>query len=133
MKLVTTLAGLEGRQIQNQPQNVVTGTITWTPRLSDSVNGLIHIDMRYNSEVEISGRSTLNPNVAIVRNQAYALVSARIGLQSANGNIRGEFYVENLTNEFYYITGFAVPEQTGNYAGYPGYPRFYGARVRIGF
>ena len=129
----TPLAGLEGRQIQNQPQNVVTGTITWTPRLSDSVNGLIHIDMRYNSEVEISGRSTLNPNVAIVRNPAYALVSARIGLQSANGNIRGEFYVENLTNEFYYITGFAVPEQTGNYAGYPGYPRFYGARVRIGF
>jgi outer membrane receptor protein involved in Fe transport len=129
----TPLAGLEGRQIQNQPQNVVTGTITWTPQLSSNVNGLIHIDARYNSEVEISGRSTLNPNVGIVRNPAYMLVSARVGLQSANGNIRGEFYVENLTNEFYYITGFAVPEQTGNYAGYPGYPRFYGARVRIGF
>ena len=45
----------------------------------------------------------------------------------------GEFYVENLTNQYYNITGFAVPEQTGNYAGYPGYPRFYGARVRFGF
>ena len=28
----TPLAGLEGRQIQNQPQNVVTATATWTPQ-----------------------------------------------------------------------------------------------------
>lgn len=129
----TPLAGLEGRQVQNQPRHVVTTTMTWTPRLSDHIKGLVHIDMRYNSEVEISGRSPLNADRGIVRNPGYPLVSARIGLQSEDGNIRGEFYVENLTNEFYYITGFAVPEQTGNYAGYPGYPRFYGARVRIGF
>jgi iron complex outermembrane receptor protein len=44
-----------------------------------------------------------------------------------------EFFVENLTNQYYHITGFAVPEQTGNYAGYPGYPRFYGVRARFGF
>ncbi len=129
----TPLAGLEGRQIQNQPQNVVTVTGTWTPHLGGNINGLIHVDMRYNSDVEISGRSTTNPNRGIVRNPGYPLISARVGLQSEDGNIRGEFFVENLTNEFYYITGFAVPEQTGNYAGYPGYPRFYGARVRLGF
>lgn len=129
----TPLAGLEGRQIQNQPQNVVTATMTWTPHISGNVNGLFHVDMRYNSETEISGRSPLNADRAIVRNPGYPLISARVGLQSEDGNIRGEFYVENLTNEFYYITGFAVPEQTGNYAGYPGYPRFYGARVRLGF
>ncbi|MES2444523.1 MAG: TonB-dependent receptor [Pseudomonadota bacterium] len=129
----TPLAGLEGRQIQNQPRNVVTATATWTPKLTDGINGLIHVDMRYNSETEISGRSTLNPDRAIVRNPGYPLISARLGLQSADGNIRGEVYVENLTNQYYNITGFAVPEQTGNYAGYPGYPRFYGARVRVGF
>jgi len=129
----TPLAGLEGRQIQNQPQNVVTATATWTPPLSSNVNGLFHVDMRYNSETEISGRSPINPDRAIVRNPGYVLISARVGLQSANGNIRGELYVENLTNQFYYVTGFAVPEQTGNYAGYPGMPRFYGARVRFGF
>ena len=111
----------------------MTATATWTPHLGGNVNGLIHVDMRYNSEVEISGRSPLNANRAIVRNPGYAIVSARVGLQTEDGNIRGEVFVENLTNEFYYITGFAVPEQTGNYAGYPGYPRFYGARVRLGF
>ncbi|NML04483.1 TonB-dependent receptor [Sphingomonas sp. G-3-2-10] len=129
----TPLAGLEGRQVQNQPKHVVTSTVTWKPRLSDNINGLVHVDMRYNSEVEISGRSPLNADRGIVRNPGYALVSARLGLQSADGNISGEFYVENLFNQYYNITGFAVPEQTGNYAGYPGYPRFYGVRARFGF
>ncbi|MDF7774389.1 TonB-dependent receptor [Sphingomonas sp. AOB5] len=129
----TPLAGLEGRQVQNQPKHVVTSTLTWQPRINDNVKGLVHIDMRYNSEVEISGRSPLNPDRGVVRNPGYALVSARLGLQSTDGNIRGEFYVENLFNQYYNITGFAVPEQTGNYAGYPGYPRFYGVRARFGF
>jgi iron complex outermembrane receptor protein len=129
----TPLAGLEGRQIQNQPQNVVTGTITWEPKLTGNIKGLFHIDARYNSEVEIAGVSPLNPNRGIVRNPGYALVNAQVGLQTADGKIRGEFYVENLTNQYYNITGFAVPEQTGNYAGYPGYPRFYGVRARFGF
>jgi outer membrane receptor protein involved in Fe transport len=68
-----------------------------------------------------------------VRNPGYPLINARVGLQSGDGRIKGEFFVENLTNQYYNITGFAVPEQTGNYAGYPGYPRFYGARLRFGF
>jgi iron complex outermembrane receptor protein len=130
----TPLAGLEGQQIQNQPRNVVNGAITFTPSINDDLKGLIHIDARYQSAVEISGRNTAtNPATGFIRNGAYALINARVGLQSADGKIRGELFVENVTNQFYFITGFAVPEQTGNYAGYPGYPRFYGARVRMGF
>lgn len=128
----TPLAGLEGRQIQNQPRHVVNSAVTWQPRLSDNLKGLLHVDMRYNSATEISGVSPIAGR-GFVRNPGYPLLNARIGLGSADDRIRGEFYVENLTNQFYYVTGFAVPEQTGNYAGYPGMPRFYGARVRIGF
>ena len=58
---------------------------------------------------------------------------AAVGVQSENGKWKAEVFVENLTNQFYYVTGFAVPEQTGNYAGYPGMPRFFGGRVRFGF
>jgi len=129
----TPLEGLEGQQIQNQPQHVVTTSMTWTPPISGTLHGLVHIDGRYYGETEIAGTSPLNPNRGIVRNPGYPLINASIGLETANGKIRGEFYVENLTNQYYNITGFAVPEQTGNYAGYPGYPRFYGARVRFGF
>ncbi|PXA99582.1 TonB-dependent receptor [Nostoc sp. 3335mG] len=129
----TPLAGLEGRQIQNQPRHVVTSTVTWQPQITSGLKGLLHVDARLNSETEIVGISPLNADRGIVRNPAYALVSARVGLQSNDGNIRGEFFVENLTNQFYYVTGFAVPEQNGNYAGYPGMPRFYGVRARFGF
>lgn len=129
----TPLAGLEGKQIQNQPRHVITASMGWEPQLSSGIKGLLHVDMRYNSAVEISGRSTTNPDRGIVRNGDYALVDGSIGLQNNDGSIRGEFYVQNLTNQYYNITGFAVPEQTGNYAGYPGYPRFYGVRARFGF
>ncbi|MBO9712597.1 TonB-dependent receptor [Sphingomonas sp.] len=129
----TPLAGLEGQQIQNQPRNVITGAATWTPHLFGNINGLLHVDARYNSATEIAGVSTTFPGQGIVRNDEYVLVDARIGLQTEDGKIRGEFFVDNLTNQYYNITGFAVPEQTGNYAGYPGYPRFYGVRLRYGF
>lgn len=129
----TPLAGLEGLQIQNQPRHVITSTVTWTPHLTESLDGLLHIDMRYNSAVEIAGVDPANPTRGLVRNEGYPLVSAKIGVQTSDGKIRGEFFVENLTNQYYNITGFAVPEQTGNYAGYPGTPRFYGARLRFGF
>ncbi|RHW19322.1 TonB-dependent receptor [Sphingomonas gilva] len=129
----TPLEGLEGRQIQNQPENIVTAAMTYTPELTAGIQGLLHIDMRYNSEVEISGRDPFNPDRGIVRNPGYPLIAARVGVQTEDGNIRGEFFVENLTNQYYNITGFAVPEQTGTYAGYPSTPRFYGVKVRLGF
>ena len=118
----TPLAGLEGQQIQNQPRHVVTTAMTFTPELGDSgLRGLLHVDMRYNSEVEIAGRNTaiFGGNRGIVRNPGYPVIAARVGLQSEDGNIRGEFFVENLTNQYYNITGFPVPEQTGTYAVYP--------------
>ncbi|AJP72340.1 TonB-dependent receptor [Sphingomonas hengshuiensis] len=128
----TPLAGLEGEQIQNQPKHVINSAVTWEPQLTSGLKGLAHVDMRYNSAVEIVGLSSVAGR-GIVRNSDYPLINARLGLQNTDGSIKGEFFVENLTNQYYNITGFAVPEQTGNYAGYPGYPRFYGVRARFGF
>ncbi|NIJ18924.1 outer membrane receptor protein involved in Fe transport [Sphingomonas naasensis] len=132
--LNTPLQGQEGRQFNNQPEHTVVIAGTWTPRLTNALNGLLHVDMRYNSEVNIPSS---NPDPANDRttlfNPGYALVNASLGVQSSNGKWRGEVFVENATNQYYHITGFAVPEQTGNYAAYPGTPRFYGARVRVGF
>jgi outer membrane receptor protein involved in Fe transport len=130
----TPLAGQEGRQFNNQPEHTVTVSTTWTPPLTNKINGLIHVDMRYNSEVTIpSGSPNPVTGRTPINNEGYPLISATIGVESANKRWRAEFFVENLTNQFYYITGFAVPEQTGNYAGYPGTPRFFGGRVRLGF
>jgi iron complex outermembrane receptor protein len=130
----TPLAGQEGDQLDNQPKHTITVATTWTPRITDGINGLFHVDMRYNSEVNIPS-SAPNPLTGrnALYNQGYPLIAASIGIQTPDRKKSLEFWVENLTNQYYHITGFAVPEQTGNYAGYPGYPRFYGVRARFGF
>jgi outer membrane receptor protein involved in Fe transport len=127
----TPLAGAEGRQFTNQPKSVVTGSVTWNPAITDQVCGIFHVDTRFQSEVDIFG---LQPNGrAVIRNPAYAIVNALVGAQTEDGRFRGEFFVENLTGQYFNVTGFAVPEQTGNFAGYPNEPRTYGVRLRVGF
>lgn len=130
----TPLQGKEGLQVDNQPRHTVTIATTWTPSISSNIRGLVHVDMRYNSEVNIPSS---NPNPATGRNTlynpGYPLVGARIGVQTEDRKKSIEFFVENLTNQYYHITGFAVPEQTGNFAAYPGLPRFYGVKAKIGF
>ncbi len=128
------LAGQEGRQFTNQPKHTVTIGTTWTPQISDTWNLLAHVNMRYNSEVNIpSGAPNALTGRTPLFNQGYPLIGARLGFQSADKTKSVEFFVENLTNKYYHITGFAVPEQTGNYAAYPGYPRFYGVQAKFGF
>lgn len=130
----TPLQGKEGLQVDNQPRHTVTIATTWTPSISSNIRGLVHVDMRYNSEVNIPSS---NPNPVTGRNAlynpGYPLVGARIGLQTEDRKKSIEFFVENLTNQYYHITGFAVPEQNGTYAAYPGLPRFYGVKAKIGF
>ncbi len=130
----TPLAGQEGRQFNNQPRHTITIAGTWEPALTDTVNGLIHVNMRYNSEVNIpSGSPDPVTGRTALYNQGYPLVGARVGIATSDGKWRAELFVENLFDEYYHITGFPVPEQTGNYSAYPGYPRFYGVTVRAGF
>ena len=130
----TPLQGQEGDKISNQPLHTVTIAGTWTPPITSNLNALIHVDMRYNSEVNIPS-SNINPETGrtILFNQGYPLVGARVGVQTTDRSKSLEFFVENLTNQYYHVTGFAVPEQTGNYAAYPSAPRFYGVKARFGF
>ncbi len=129
----TPLQGKGNQQLDNQPRHTVTIAGTWTPPIAKGVNGLLHVDMRYNSEVNIpSSPPDANGRNALY-NQGYPLISAAIGVQSPDGRRSLQFWVQNLTDQHYFISGFGVPEQNGNYAGYPGTPRFYGVRAKFGF
>ncbi|WP_232318203.1 TonB-dependent receptor [Sphingomonas sp. TDK1] len=129
----TPLQGKGNLQLDNQPRHTVTIAGTWTPPIAKGINGLLHVDMRYNSEVNIpSSPPDANGRNALY-NQGYPLISAAIGVQSPDGRRSLQFWVQNLTNQHYFISGFGVPEQNGNYAGYPGTPRFYGVRAKFGF
>ncbi|HET7408725.1 MAG TPA: TonB-dependent receptor [Paracoccaceae bacterium] len=126
----TPLAGQEGRQLVNIPRHAITGSITWTPPLTDQLDLLFHVDGRFQSEVETS---TATSAFGITDNKGYGVINARAGIQTADGRYRLEAFVENLTETYYNIASFAVPEQTGTFAVYPSPPRYYGLTARVGF
>ena len=133
--VIDMLEGSQGQQFANIPLHAVTFSTTWNPQLTSGLRGIVHVDGRFNSDVEITqrGSGSAVADRAAIRNEAYVLVSALAGVQTNDGRLRGEVFVENLTDKFFFVTGFPVPEQTGNFAGYPGLPRTYGVRVRLGF
>ncbi len=120
-----------GKQATNQPKHVVTGGVTWTPDLSENVGLLFATNFR------LQGDSTpLNTALAqrYVANDGYLILNAKVGVNFGPERKFGvEAFVENLTNQYYNITAFPIPEQGNSFAVYPSTPRFYGVRVRAGF
>ena len=124
------LAGSDnGRPLTNSPRHVVTGAMTWTPRLSDTVEGLVHFDFRMQGDSVPLNDPIARPFVA---NDGHEIVNARIGL-TFNERYSIEAYVENIFNTYYNITAFPIPEQGTSFAVYPSPPRFYGLRARAAF
>jgi outer membrane receptor protein involved in Fe transport len=120
-----------GRPLTNSPRNVITGSVTWTPRISDNVGGLVHVDWRTNSDA-----NTINNPIAVpyTTNDGYTIVNARVGLNFGEGGRFGlEAYVENLFDTYYNVTSFPIPEQGASFAVYPAPPRFYGVKARMRF
>jgi len=126
------LAGSDnGKPLTNSPRNVITGAVTWTPQISESVGALFHVDWRTNSDA-----NTINNPIArpYTTNDGYSIVNARVGLNFGKDRQFGiEAYVENLFDTYYNITSFPVPEQGASFAVYPAPPRFYGVKARVKF
>lgn len=129
-KINDPLAPDDGQQLTNQPRHVLTGAMTWTPRLSNDVGGLVHVDFRQNSDA-----NTINDpaGARVTTNDGYGVANARVGINFAENRFGIEAYVENIFNTYYNITSFPVPEQTGTFAVYPSPPRFYGVKLRASF
>ena len=130
-KVTDPAAGSDnGAQASNQPKHAITGGITWTPQLSDGVNGLIHADWRYNSD-----HYPVNDPLGrrFTGNDGYGIVNLRAGVNFADGKYSVEGYVENLFNTYYNITAFPIPEQGNSFAVYPAPPRFYGVKLGVKF
>ncbi|ODU19809.1 MAG: TonB-dependent receptor [Sphingomonas sp. SCN 67-18] len=124
------LVDSNGVQVTNQPKNVVTFAATWTPQLTDTVGGLVHVDMRLNSDFNTNNSLA---GIAATTNDGFSIVNARVGVNFNDNRFALEAYVENLFDNYYNITSFPVPEQSGSYAVYPSTPRFYGVRGRVRF
>lgn len=137
-KINDPLAPDDGQQLTNQPRHVVTGSLTWTPQLTENVGGLVHVDFRQNSDsntindpsIPVPGNALGAP---VTTNDGYGVANARVGVNFADNRFGIEAFVENIFDTYYNITSFPVPEQTGAFAVYPSPPRFYGLKVRASF
>ncbi|MGB3625484.1 MAG: TonB-dependent receptor [Henriciella sp.] len=117
-----------GVQLVYMPEHVVTASGTYLVGLTDSLQGLFHVNARYNSEAALSDSSR-----GLTDNDAYTTVGARVGVQAADGSWEFSLFGENITDEDYNMAAFAVPEQTGTNAVYPGIPAMYGAEFKVNF
>jgi outer membrane receptor protein involved in Fe transport len=117
-----------GEQLVNVPEHVVTASGTYLYPVSDNLEALFHLNARYNSETTLSVTSA-----GLTDNDAYALFGARVGVQSRDGRWEFSVFGENITDEYYNVLAFGVPEQTGTNAVYPGVPAMYGAELKVNF
>jgi iron complex outermembrane recepter protein len=130
-KVTDPLAGSEdGRQLANQPAHTVTGALSWTPQLSDSVGGLMHVDWRYSSDIYPLNEAVARP---FTGSDGFGIVNLRAGLNFGEGKYAVEGYVENLFNTYYNVVAFPIPEQGSSFAVFPSPPRFYGVKVSAKF
>ncbi|MEM5518381.1 TonB-dependent receptor [Henriciella sp. AS95] len=117
-----------GEQLAQIPEHVVTAAGTYLYDISPNLRGLFHLNARYSSE-----HTTSAATAGIADNDAFTLVGGRIGIQSADGGWEFSIFGENITDEYYNLASFAVPEQTGTIAVYPGLPTMYGAELKVNF
>jgi len=128
---------LEGERITNIPEYTVTGAATYTPTFNEYLEGLFHVNFRWTDEHETIN-SAFNPTSGLglggpTSTPSLFLVNARIGVAGDDGKWEFAVFGENLTDEYYNVLTFPVPEQTGVYAGYPVRPQMFGAELRFSF
>jgi len=137
------LFNLPGQQLSNAPTTVLTGALTWTPPVTDTLNALFYIDWRYQSEMNTG--SDLFPEK---RQPDFPVVNARIGL---NGNDRKwsiEAWAQNLFDHQFQQVSFNTPLQGGGtiaqtqltgatgttlFGSFLGEPRTFGVTIRTKF
>ncbi|MEM9670279.1 MAG: TonB-dependent receptor [Pseudomonadota bacterium] len=119
-----------GQQLGAAPEFVVTGQGTYTRRVVPGIEGVAHLNFRWNGPAPFS---SLAANLPLGEQDAFALVGARLSVQDEDGRWRASILVENLFDQAFDIAAFAVPEQPGNFASFPGLPRFWGGEISVTF
>ena len=118
----------KGQKISGDPLWTLTSAATYRYILPwQNLVALFYVDGRYVSEYQTSALTTST----LSTQKSFAVFNGRIGISPPNERWSLELYGRNLFDKYYSLASFGVPEQTGNYAVYPGEPRTYGVTLRV--
>jgi outer membrane receptor protein involved in Fe transport len=124
-----------GDPLTQSPEWTLTGSVLYEMPVSDTMVARFYANGRYLSDYRLQ---TLSRN-PVTDQDAFAIFDARIGLAAADDRWGIDFWVRNLTDEYYSIGAFAVPEQSlfsatgqveGVFAAYPNEPQTIGVTLR---
>ena len=138
---------LPGRRVSGAPQWTATGSIAWTPRVTDSgIRGLVYLDARYQSGYNTGSDLDLEKT-----QKAYTVVNGRVGVHGPDGLWAIELWGQNLFNKNFIQVAFDsplqgsgttrgvqngfIPRSTQLYSAFLGEPRTFGVtlRTKLGF
>jgi iron complex outermembrane recepter protein len=124
-----------GDPLTQSPEWTLTGSIAYERPAFNDLTFRAYLNGRYLSDYRLQ---TLSRN-PLTDQEAFAIFDARVGLGSDTG-WGVDVFVRNLTDEYYSIGAFAVPEQSlylgatgqveGVFAAYPNEPRTVGITLR---
>jgi len=117
---------LSGQRFRFAPKLSANASLSLDTPLNDTVNVVGRVQYQYTSSqmINAAGSEMRGP---------LSLVNANLGFKLPGRNLLIEGWVQNLFDETYFGQAFPTPLQTGDLNGYPGSPRTYGVRVRLGF
>ncbi len=125
-----------GDPLAQSPEWTVTGSALYEVPLGEALKLSLYGNGRYVSDYRLQ---TLGRN-PLTDQPSFTIFDARIGLGAADDRWAIEVWGRNLTDEYYSIGAFAVPEQTifndqtqlrqGVFAAYPNEPRTVGVTIR---
>ncbi len=119
---------LSGKQFSLAPEWYLTGAVSYTKPISNTLEALFYLDGRWVSEQNTG--SDLDPPKL---QEGYTLVNGRIGIGTIDERWALELFGRNLFDEDYIQVGFDAPLQTGSFNAFLGQPATYGVTVRSKF
>jgi outer membrane receptor protein involved in Fe transport len=119
---------VSGDPLSFAPEWTVTGAISYTVPIGESLQAMFYLDGRWVSEYRTQ---TLGRDPAgRTDNEAFALFNGRIGIGPPSERWSVELWGQNLTDELYYVGAFSPPLQN-SFVVFPNVPATYGVTVRL--